>query len=368
MPTPLAVTYSSSGQAFWYLTRSTGVVALLLLTAVVVLGALGPMRLAPSRRWPRFAVSTLHRELSLLVMVVLAIHIATSVIDGFAPIGWLDAVIPFGSPYRPLWLGFGALAFDLLVAVIVTSLIRVRLGYERWRAVHWLAYVSWPITVLHGLGTGSDTKQGWMLVLTAACVAVVLIAVVVRVGRGQAASDARAAWVALALLTPLGSAVFALVGPLQPGWAGRAGTPAKLLYSSAPKVTAARVGGPAAAVPMHAFSAGVSGELRSRNVAGGALIDLAMRLRGGASGRLRVRLAGAPLQSGGLSLTGSQVDLSQPALHSVLAGTVTSLNGGDIRAHVTGPGGLAMELRANLHIDQQGGTVSGLLHATPVGG
>jgi methionine sulfoxide reductase heme-binding subunit len=146
----------------WYLTRATGAVALLLLTASVVLGILGAVRFG-SPRWPRFLTAGLHRNLSLLVLALLAVHILTAVLDSFAPIGLKDAVVPFVSAYRPLWLGLGALAFDLLLALAATSLLRRRLGYRAWRSVHWLAYGSWPLALTHGLGTGSDAKVGWML-------------------------------------------------------------------------------------------------------------------------------------------------------------------------------------------------------------
>ncbi|MBV9414351.1 MAG: ferric reductase-like transmembrane domain-containing protein, partial [Solirubrobacterales bacterium] len=123
--------------AYWYLARGTGAVALVLLTGSVVLGILGSVRFA-APRWPRFAIDAVHRDLSLLVLVVLAIHIITSVLDGFAPINLLDGVIPFRTPYRPLWMGLGTLAFDLLLAIAITSLVRRRLGYRAWRAIHWL--------------------------------------------------------------------------------------------------------------------------------------------------------------------------------------------------------------------------------------
>ncbi len=219
----------SGPSAYWYLARGTGAVSLVLLTASVVLGVLGPLRVS-APRWPRFAVDTVHRDVSLLVIVVLAVHIVTSVLDSFAPISLTASVIPFVSSYRPIWLGLGALAFDLLVALAITSLVRRRLGYARWRAVHWLAYASWPVAVLHGLGTGSDTKLWWMLALTVACTAVVVAAVAVRIAR---AHPARPEWrtpaLALSLATPIGLAAFTLLGPLAPHWAARAGTPAKLL-------------------------------------------------------------------------------------------------------------------------------------------
>src|SRR5436305_11994349 len=113
--------------AYWYLARGTGAVSLLLLTASVVFGILGPLRFA-APRWPRFAIDAVHRDVSLLVLVVLAIHIVTSVLDGFAPIRLFDGVIPFVTPYRPLWMALGTLSFDLLLAIAITSLVRRRLG------------------------------------------------------------------------------------------------------------------------------------------------------------------------------------------------------------------------------------------------
>lgn len=220
---------SAGPSAYWYLTRSTGVVALLLFTGAVVLGVLDVRRVS-SPAWPRFVVDALHRNVSLLAMSFLAIHILTSVLDGFASISLVDAFVPFVGSYRPLWLGLGALAFDLLVAVTVTSLLRRRVGYRGWRAIHGLTYVSWPVAVLHGLGTGSDVDSTWLLALTAVCVAAVLAAVLVRAAgslrehpdRSRAAIGAVAAFVLfLALWLP--------GGPLGAEWARRAGTPAALL-------------------------------------------------------------------------------------------------------------------------------------------
>src|SRR5437763_15587837 len=183
MTSQLAATLGPS--AYWYLARATGIVSLLLLTASVVLGVPGPLRVTVPGRWPRFAIDALHRDVSLLVIAVLVIHIVTSVLDGFAPINLLDAVLPFRSTYRPLWMGLGAFSFDFLLALVVTSLVRRRLGYRAWRAIHWLAYASWPVAVLHGLGTGSDTETWWMLGLTTACVAAVVAAVLIRIARAE---------------------------------------------------------------------------------------------------------------------------------------------------------------------------------------
>ena len=154
-----AIASTLGPSTYWYLTRATGAVALVLLTVCVVLGILESIRFSIGTRWPRFAIGTLHRDTSLLVIVLIVLHVVTAVLDGFAPIKLTDAIIPFATPYRPLWMAFGTLAFDLLIALVITSLVRRRLGYATWRAIHWLAYASWPIAVLHGLGTGSTSRR-----------------------------------------------------------------------------------------------------------------------------------------------------------------------------------------------------------------
>jgi sulfoxide reductase heme-binding subunit YedZ len=102
------------------------------------------------------------------------------VVDPFTHLG-LVALVPFGSYYRTLWLGLGAIAFELLLAIVATSLLRKHLGARVWRAVHWLAYVSWPIAVLHGIGTGTDRTALWMVLIDVVCVAAVAIALIWRV-------------------------------------------------------------------------------------------------------------------------------------------------------------------------------------------
>ena len=243
-----ALLAAAGPSAYWYLTRGTGAVALLLLTVSVVLGIMGSLRVTAGPRWPRFAIDSLHRDVSLLVIVLLVAHIITSVLDSFAPIRLIDAVIPFSSTYRPLWVGFGALSFDLLIALVITSLMRRRLGYSAWRAIHWLAYASWPVAVLHGLGTGSDTKVWWMLALTALCVVAVTVAVMARIAQSE--SEWRAPAFALAAVVPVGMALFTFIGPLQHGWARKAGTPPTLLGKTF-RPTAARLPAGASSAQHH---------------------------------------------------------------------------------------------------------------------
>lgn len=168
-----------SNSLLWYATRGAGAVTEILLTCVVVLGILSVLRVQ-ARDWPRFLTAGLHRNLALTTVVFLALHIVTAVVDPFTNLGWAAAFIPFSSYYRTFWLGLGVVSFELVLAIVATSLVRQGLGQRAWRAIHWLTYAAWPVGIAHGLGTGTDAWSAWMLAITAACIAAVGVAVVWR--------------------------------------------------------------------------------------------------------------------------------------------------------------------------------------------
>jgi hypothetical protein len=352
--------------ALWYATRGTGAVTLVLLTASVALG------IAETRAWrpagaSLFAVTSLHRTLSLLAVALLSVHIVTTLLDPFPHIGVLAAVIPFVSSYRQLWLGFGTVAADLLLALVITSLVRRRLGYRTWRGVHWFAYACWPVALLHGLGTGSDARSTWMVLLTIACVATVLLAVAGRLAAAGTPPRIRAAaTVGLALAVPA-LAIFASQGPLAKGWAGRAGTPRSVLAAfgvpARPHTTARR--------PAHhdAFARPFSGRLagvirRGQATDGSGVVELRMRVRGGPPGLLRIRLGGRELGNGGLLMTRSAVTFGPPSATGRYRGRVESLRDTTLHALVGTARGRAVDLEIRLSL--QGDSVTGALRGTPV--
>jgi len=229
------VTFTAAVSAptpFWYATRGSGYAALVLLSAAVILGLLTSVRWqAP--RWPRFLTQALHRNLSLMVVIFVAIHIAASIIDPFAHLSVRDAIVPLGAPYRPLWLGLGVISFELVLAIVVTSLLRHRLGWRTWQVVHLTAYVSWPVAVLHGIGTGTDTKTLWALFLVVVCVGAVGLTLVWRLTVGWPRwALARSSGIVVSLASVIALAAWTAGGPLQAGWAKAAGTPANLLAGS----------------------------------------------------------------------------------------------------------------------------------------
>jgi methionine sulfoxide reductase heme-binding subunit len=176
---------ATGSQYLWFLSRGSGLVLLVLFSVVVVLGVATRTGSAP-RRWPRFAVAELHRTLSLFAVALLALHVVTAILDPFVAIGWAATVLPFASPYRTLAIGLGALAVDLGGAVLITSLARQRLGRRAWRAVHWLAYLAWPVAFLHSLTAGNDLGIWWVALTEVASAAAVATALLARLfGRGR---------------------------------------------------------------------------------------------------------------------------------------------------------------------------------------
>ncbi|MEU6356613.1 ferric reductase-like transmembrane domain-containing protein [Streptomyces sp. NPDC047072] len=168
-----------TSETLWYANRATGAITLILFTLVVLLGIAVRLR-TRLPTLPRFGTISLHRTLSLSATAFLALHIVFAVIDGYVNITVLDAVIPFIGDYQPLWLGLGTVAFDLMLAVLITSLLRQRIGHRTWRTIHWLAYASWPVALIHGIGIGTDSGTDWMTWLTISCVATVLTAAGIR--------------------------------------------------------------------------------------------------------------------------------------------------------------------------------------------
>lgn len=354
----------------WYATRGAGAVTLVCLTLAVALGITETRALRPPGM-PRFAVAWLHRSVSLLALALLAVHVATVLLDPFPHFGITAVVVPFSASYRPLWIGLGALAFDLLIAVVLTSLVRARLGYRAWRGVHWAAYACWPVALLHGLGAGSDDHARWMLALTGGCVAAVVAAVGVRLAAPGTRPAVRLVAPSAMLLGLVGLVAWAQQGPLASGWARRAGTPPSVVAAFAPPAAGAHAHGrsarrhPATTAP-RPFSGRLSGVVRSGLVTDGtAVVDLRMRVGGAGPARLlRVRIDGQPLEGGGVSMARSAVSYGPASRPGEFQGRVQQLQDNRLEALVGARDGRALRLRIALSLD--GGVVHGDVSGTPV--
>jgi DMSO/TMAO reductase YedYZ heme-binding membrane subunit len=164
----------------WYTARASGIVTLLLFTLVMAMGIMTATRVGGAPL-PRFAVAELHRRLSLIAVIFLALHIAASVIDTYVHISVVAIFVPFASAYKPLWVALGTVSLDLILAITLTSLFRQRINHEAWRAIHWLSYLAWPIALIHSIFIGTDIRFGWMDLFVAGCVAIVVASAIWRI-------------------------------------------------------------------------------------------------------------------------------------------------------------------------------------------
>jgi sulfoxide reductase heme-binding subunit YedZ len=351
------------------MTRGFGLVALILLTVTMVLGLTQAVRYARPG-WPRFVVSALHKNAALLAVATLAVHIATAALDSYAPIHVADLFIPFISKYRPLWLGLGALSVDIFLAVLITSLLRERLGHRSWRAVHWTAFACWPLAVVHGLGTGSDTKLGWVLFINLACVAAVVVALWWRLARGWSVANAsrRSVAVLASVALPLAVAAWTVTGPLRPGWARRAGTPAALLGRQVAAANAAQsvpAGSTSRPWPVP-FTSSFHGTQQQSGPDSNGLVSvtIAGSFHGNESGQLRIVLTGEPSDGGGVALTGSQVALGPSSAPGQYEGHVTQLQGGTLVAALADANGNRLTTTVKLQLDSSSPLVSGTIEVT----
>ncbi len=346
---------SYSPSPLWFTTRATGVVALLLLTMTVALGVAGTARYSPSFM-PRLIRAGLHRNVSLLAVAFICVHVLTTVLDPYAAIGFSSAIIPFSSSYRPFWLSLGTIAFDLLLAVVITSLARSRLSYRTWRAVHWLAYASWPVALWHGLGTGTDTKLSWLLVLDAVCVMAVAAAVVWRLTLAPR-SRLRLAGMLAAWGLVFATVGFVAIGPLQSGWARRAGTPVALLGSAA-SITSA----PPSALSL---TASYAGHVRRDPVGPGqVVIRVSARTTAQPARTLTIVLKGKP-DGSAISMSSGTVRLGAVPGGDPYSGPVTLLSGPRLTAALRGPVGQPAQAELTLVI--AGGRATGRVVIRPGG-
>jgi methionine sulfoxide reductase heme-binding subunit len=190
----------------WYTARAAGLTAYLLVSGVVLLGLTMAAK-KPFARWPRFTVEDVHRFGGLLVGSFVVIHVVTVAIDSWLPFSLQSIVVPFISRYRPIWVGLGIAAAELLVALAVTNHYRRRLPYAFWRRAHYLNFAVWSAATVHGLGSGTDRSAPWALGMYAAAVSTVSAAIVWRAAHGRLRS-----WTVTAAGLSAAAAVLLVVG------------------------------------------------------------------------------------------------------------------------------------------------------------
>jgi methionine sulfoxide reductase heme-binding subunit len=198
----------------WYTTRATGLVALVLFTIVVCLGTFVSNRVGGTSVG-RFELNELHRSVSMVAMAFLVLHIVTTVVDSYVPTGWLSTVIPMTSSYKRLDVAIGAVAFDLIVAVWASSLMKARIANGSWRFIHWFSWLAFVAAIVHGFLIGTDARSGIGLAIVVTCAAAVLATALWRFVKRPARAAGRTALSPLAPHEPTKST------PTSPSERGR---------------------------------------------------------------------------------------------------------------------------------------------------
>lgn len=176
---PARIVLFGEPKALWYLNRASGLVLLVLLSVVLVFGVLAARKSAGGHL-PRFVSNEVHRSLALVAVAFLILHVTTAVLDEFVSIDLINVFVPWGAGWKPLWIGLGAVAVDLLIAVVVTSLLRQRMQEHVWRLIHLMVFAMWPIAWLHALGSGTDARDPLYLAVSIGCAIAVLCAALLR--------------------------------------------------------------------------------------------------------------------------------------------------------------------------------------------
>ena len=178
-----------SQQFWWYLTRASGIVAWLMLTASVIWGVIAATKAFPDQRRPAWIVD-LHRWLGGLTVTFVAVHLAALVADSYTHFGLADLAVPYASDWKPGAVALGVLAAWSLIAVELTSLARRRLSKRVWRTVHMTSYVTFWLTSLHAAFAGSDRTSPLYQGTAAASVLAIAWALMYRVANRRAANRA----------------------------------------------------------------------------------------------------------------------------------------------------------------------------------
>ncbi len=209
------------GSLTWDIARTGGLVAYALLTGSVAIGLLLSLGWR-SPRWTRFVTNEVHRFVTLLALVFIVIHGVAIAIDPFIKMSLADVLVPFLTSYRPVYVAFGIIAGYLAVAVYLSERIRGRIGYTWWRRFHGFAFVAFALALVHGIGTGSDTRSIGALGIYGSSLFLVGLLLILRL----LPDPPRRARPVVAGMTILGVAAvvgFTVIGPLQPGWNAKAG-------------------------------------------------------------------------------------------------------------------------------------------------
>ncbi len=173
-----------SSTLWWYVARSSGLVAWFFLVATLILGTLASGKLVErkgARRW----LLDLHPYLAGLSLLLVALHITAILADHIVPFTWTDAIVPFASTWRPVAVAWGVIGLWLLAAIQITSLARKHMPKRVWHAIHLTSYGLCAVTTIHAVTAGTDLGVPIVAEAVSGCVALAMALSVVRLVRAH---------------------------------------------------------------------------------------------------------------------------------------------------------------------------------------
>jgi hypothetical protein len=371
----------------WNVARTGGFTAYVLLTLAVAVGLALTMQLQSPSHWPRLLNSELHNFLTLLSVVFVGVHILAVWIDPFTRFGWSEVFIPFVSHYRAIWMATGILALYLGIAIGISTWLRPLIGYTWWRRLHFMTLSVYALVTIHGIATGSDTQTWWGLAIYAGSIALVggLLCwrLLVPVNERSRRHPVIASLVGLTILAGL---IFTVAGPLRPGWNALANgvTSGNSLLQSVVPSTSKRVPstsqGSNTSNPFATpFTASLQGTLAQNgpDTSGVVTLHINATLSYSAQGVLTIMLKGTQENFGGqgseLSITSTQVKLSQDAAIPLYQGYLTGLRSNEYRWRMTallakvGASTSRIQVQIEMQVDSSG-QLNGMIQGVPVQG
>jgi hypothetical protein len=322
------------GAVDWYAARAAGVVAYVLLTAVVLVGLTLAGKLK-TKTWPKFAVTDLHRFGSLLVGVFVGLHVLTIALDTYTPFSVTQLVVPFASSYRPVWVALGIVSTELLIAVAVTNALRGRIPYGWWRRAHFATFLVWAGATVHGIGAGTDSSALWLSTIYVVSVASVLAALAWRI-LAKRVEPLRLGGIAAAVAVA-GAAMTLAVGALPHGGA----THRAVAAAAAPAVPAS-------------LTDSFTGAITQQDGASAALVSVVGTGTGTRPVAVRIDL----VTGDGQTIDSSSLQVKDVATGSICKGTIASVGASGFSGSCTFGGGAARSVTGTWRLAEDR-TVSG---------
>jgi hypothetical protein len=359
----VALASPQSVTLYWYVVRGSGFVVFILLTTGVVLGLLMSLRWRTDA-WPRIITEELHRYIMLVAGTFLVLHIGSTLLDSYVHFQLYQVFVPFTSGYRVIWMSAGIVSMYFALALFVSIYVRRFIGYRVWRTMHYGGFVAWLLALVHGIATGTDTKAHWTLAIYGGTALIVAVLLAVRAGGLPLHIGRPVPW-RPRVVAALGAALLlgALLvenGPLQRGWAARAGG------AIAPPVTAAA----AASAPPSSFQDTMTGTADVQSPGALQQGTELLHLQVQADGSYPVTASYGILLAGGFG--GSQFirgvfSLAPRSLGWTCSGAVSFQPPNTFASTCSPPAGPALHVVTQFTIDQSG-SVTGQVQASPASG